>query len=242
MVKIILLDLRFNKLKLNDTFLYNMMKKIVTLVIVSLLFISCTEVKKEYYPSGKVKSETEMKGGKEHGTVIVYHEKTHPIMMKYQMKNGVKDGSFEKFYFDGSCEYQAFYVDGKLEGKEVMFDKDGGIVYEANYKNGLKDGPYSTYHSKGMLKEKGAFKNDLWEGEWLYYDENGMIVGDATFTGGTGALHAYNENGNLVLSTEYVANVKNGKEISFANNGDTLKEVIFENNKIVEVDGEKIER
>ncbi len=219
-----------------------MNKVFILLLLTSTLFYSCTEVKTERYPNGKIKSEITLKNGIENGPVYYYHEKYPQVQMSYTMKDGKKEGLFEKYYFDGKIEYRAFYVNDVIHGEETMFERDGGIVFQAHYNMGKKEGSYATYHAKGMLKEKGNYVNDLWDGEWEYYDERGVLIGEALFNQGNGTLYAYNGNGNLYLSTEYAHNKKNGKEISFSDHGDTTKVVVFKEDIIIEIDGKVVER
>ncbi len=219
-----------------------MYKTITLITFLALLFFSCKEVKTEYYPNGAIKSETYFKGGKENGPTYMYHKNTPQLMMSYNMQDGKKEGAFEKYYFDGKIEYRATYKNDLLEGKELMYDRDGGVVYEANYKNGKKEGAYITYHSKNMVKEQGSYKNDLWDGDWKYFDERGVLVGEASFSEGTGTLIAYNENGNIFHSTDYINNQKNGEEVSFSDSGDTVKVIVFKDDRIVSINGENVER
>ena len=62
----------------------------------------------------------------------------------------------------------------------------------------------------------------------------GFCIGEGEFQKGTGVHTAYDGNGNLMRITHYKDNLKDGAEISFASNGDTIQHLIFKEDHIIE--------
>lgn len=219
------------------------MKKISYLLFsVSLPFLlhSCKEVKEEYYPNGHLKSRIEYRSGKEHGKIIFYDEGYGTPNLVMTMKNGKKHGQLTRYFFNGNIETSAYYNNDIQEGVESIYDLKGNKIMESHYERGLRHGPYTSWHEKNMIREKGAFKNDKFDGEWVYYDERGLLVGEGNFTEGTGTQTAYDQNGNIMRVTHYVNNMKNGDEIHFHSNGDTLKVVTYLDDRISKIDNEEV--
>ena len=217
------------------------LRLIISLSLLTFLFSSCTKTIEEYYPNGRLKSRIEYRLKKEHGKALYYDEHLR-LYLEVTMKNGKKHGGFHKYHFNGKIDTEAYYVNDLQEGVEVMYNHHGVKLKETHYVNGVKDGPFFSWHDRNMPFEKGAFKQGLFDGEWLYYDERGMELGEAHFTAGTGALKGYDPNGDLVIITNYKNNLKNGDEIHFAPNGDTLKRINYVDDRIKSINNIAIEK
>jgi len=92
------------------------------------------------------------------------------------------------------------------------------------------------------MMAKGAFKNDLEEGKWQIFDERGLLMGEATFTGGSGIQMAYDKNGVLERKTTFQKGLKNGEEIYYAPSGEVVKSILYKDDLIMEINGQKVER
>ena len=217
------------------------LRLIISLSLLIFLFSSCTKTIEEYYPNGRLKSRIEYRFKKEHGKAL-YYDEHHRLYIEVTMKRGKKHGDFYKYHFNGKVETQAFYVNDVQEGEEISYDKRGIKIQEIHYVNGVKDGPYYSWHDRDMPFEKGAFKQGLFDGEWRYYDERGMELGEANFTAGTGVMKGYDPNGHLVIITNYKNNLKNGDEIHFGTNGDTLKTINYVDERIKSINNIAVEK
>ena len=80
---------------------------------------------------------------------------------------------------------------------------------------------------------EGVFKNDLFDGDWTYYDERGVIVGEGHFKNGTGDLLSYDAIGRTIMTSHYVNNLREGKEIYYNPAGKVYKEITFKQDRIV---------
>ena len=105
--------------------------------ILILPSFASAEIKKEYYPSGKLKSEENIINANIEGLFKQY---------------------FKRYYKNGQLESEANYEDGKEEGLSKGFHKNGKLLYEVNYKNGKREGLEKTYHESGTMSYMGNYK------------------------------------------------------------------------------------
>jgi antitoxin component YwqK of YwqJK toxin-antitoxin module len=79
------------------------------------LFSGCgEEVKKEFYESGKLLSETHYKNGEEEGLVTYWYENGGKWWVSHY-KNGVQDGVRTEWDEDGKKTFQGNFVNGNEE-------------------------------------------------------------------------------------------------------------------------------
>ena len=214
---------------------------ITLLIIVSVTLSACTKVKYEYFDDGCVKSAIPYRFGKEHGTCKYYFiNRPHPIKIEMEMKNGKRHGAFVKYYINGHIETRCTYQNDLLEGMEECYHIKGYKTTVTNYSHGKKHGAYMSYYPNGEIIEQGSFYEDLFDGDWSYYDDRGVLIGEGKYDKGTGVQKGYNLNGNLTRIIHYRDNQKNGEDIELNNEGDTLKVTMYENDRIVSVNGESI--
>ena len=206
-----------------------------------LLATSCTKVKREYYDTGKLKSETHYRWGKETGTTVFYHSNYPTKTMEIEMKRGKKHGKFTKRYFDNKIEQIAYYKNDLLEGVETFYYKNGNRSAELHHTKGKKNGPITTWHHNGVIRETGTFVNDLFDGDWELFDERGMLIGEGSFVQGTGKRLSYDYMGRLESETNYVNNLKEGLETYFLPSGEIEKTYLFKEDRIIEINGVPVE-
>lgn len=209
---------------------------ILPLILCLLLtFSSCTRTKTNHFPNGNLMSEVEYKWGKENGISRYYYQEFPDcVELEIAMKKGKKEGDCIHYYYNGQVESITQYKNDSIDGIQSTYDWDGTKLSETHYRNGKKHGPYTTWHLNKQTMIQGAFSEGYYDGKWEYFDERGFCIGEANFQQGTGIHSAYDENGKLTRLTHYKNNLKNGAEITFASNGDTLQHLIFKDDHIVE--------
>jgi len=208
------------------------MKHIFWSFLIVFLFISCKKKEIDYYKNGSLKSVIEFRNGKEHGMTTYYNKHYGKPSLEIMMKKGKRNGKMTRYYFNGNIEVVAHYKYDIQDGLYQEYDLKGNPLLECYYVNGKKTGSYITYHEKGMIREKGEFKDDLFNGKWEYFDERGLPVGEGNFDNGAGYLIGYDQKGQLSRITHYKNNMKDGKDIFFASNGDTLKIAIYSEDRL----------
>ena len=103
--------------------------------IIALPSDAFAEIRKEYYPSGKLKSV---------GNYV----------------DGEKEGIYKEYYENGQLWFEENYKKGKLDGLSKTYYENGQLWIEENYKNDKKNGVYSEYSKTGELRFRDIYKND----------------------------------------------------------------------------------
>ncbi|MCL2291150.1 MAG: hypothetical protein FWC34_10720 [Bacteroidetes bacterium] len=219
----------------------NHIRLFLTLFCILFLVTGCTKVKREYYDTGRLKSETHHRFGKETGTTVYYHHWYPTKTMEVEMKRGKKNGKLTKRYFNGNVELIAYYKNDLLDGVETYYHKNGNRSMETHYTKGVKNGPVTTWYYNGGLKETGAFVNNLFDGKWENFDERGLLTGEGLFEKGTGKRITYDYMGRLHSETNFVNNEKEGLEIYFTPSGEIEGTYLFKEDRIIKINGVPVE-
>ena len=113
----------------NDPF--TKMKTSYCLLLVCIVFsliTSCTNTKKEFYPSGAIRSEINTKSGNYQGQAMYYYETGAP-MMSCNYKDNKLDGSLMRYYQSGYRKELQTYKGGIMNGVRI----DLPIGFHAGY-------------------------------------------------------------------------------------------------------------
>lgn len=114
---------------------------------------------KEYYPDGKIKSETEAKGKLRHGTSREYRKDgTLENLITYE--NNRKQGLAANYYPDGTTiKTELNYVNGYKHGEAFWYYPDGSVYRKTPYVNGRINGNRTTYYESGVLQSETPYLN-----------------------------------------------------------------------------------
>ncbi len=110
-------------------------RSVLTLLIV-LLFVAagCSrEVKKEYYPDGKLKSVLNYKKGKLEGIALYYYQSGN-LKERVNYRKGKRERTGTTYYESGKLKEEIHYVDGKREGIK-LYNENGELISESTYKD-----------------------------------------------------------------------------------------------------------
>lgn len=50
------------------------------------------------------------------------------LKMEYFQNNGIKEGSYKKYYRNGKLMEECNYIDGKIRGIHKLYGRDGGLL------------------------------------------------------------------------------------------------------------------
>ena len=151
-----------------------MLKYLLIGILSFVLFAACTQqekepeqpanssdiqVFKEYYPDGKIKSETEAKGKLRHGTSKDYRKDgTLENLITYE--NNKKHGLAANYYPDGiTIKTELNYVNGYKQGEATWYYPDGSVYRKTPYENGRITGIRTTYYESGVLQSETPYSN-----------------------------------------------------------------------------------
>ena len=90
-------------------------------------------------------------------------------------------GRFIDYYITGQKQGEGYLQYGKVNGKRVMYYKNGSISDIVHYKNAVLDGEEKRFYETGSLMQKGNFTNGLKTGIWEMYHINGVIKQKSNF-------------------------------------------------------------
>ncbi|GMN10970.1 hypothetical protein MTsPCn9_27180 [Croceitalea sp. MTPC9] len=163
-----------------------------------------------YDREGNLLGKTIFKNGKPwEGVLIDLNQRK-----KFTLKNGKKNGSYEKFDYNES------------------------ILEEGEYLENEKQGVFKYYDYSNNLRKTEVYQNDKLDGEIIFYDGKGAILGKITYKNGmpmNGTLfkgiyaevksdqETYN-NGKLVKS---LRNDNNGRRITNYNDDNTIETIAY---------------
>ena len=92
--------------------------------------------------------------------------------------------------FTGKCiswidvshkSFESTYKDGKLNGKEITWNRKGIIISESNYKEGKYDGLVLHFYDDGKIKSREFYKGDYKNGVSTYYYSNGNKESEGSY-------------------------------------------------------------
>lgn len=97
------------------------------------------------------------------------------------------------------------------------------------YKDGKKDGPERTWYRNGKTKHEGQFENNSMEGVWKYYHMHGELMYDKTYHEDQlhGSFKHYHPNGQISTEGQYAEGKKSGKWTFTDEKGNHFKDVEY---------------
>ena len=158
------------------------MKKLLSILSICLVFISCTSTPEEVAEEAPIRLLNE-----------VLTEKGDNRYIEGKPFTGV---AFD-VYYNGDLAWEGNYEAGKLDGLRKEWDENGQLLSEANYKDGEMISSKS-YRSNGQLDSEYYYT----DGEIILFkvfNNNGQLKYDANFEAGEIVSGKdYNSNGEVI--------------------------------------------
>ena len=88
------------------------------------------------------------------------------------------------FFSNGSVEYEAEFINGKLDGVSRVWLEDGTLISESEYNNGQPHGIWMQYHPNGSIKHKIRYEFGKKNGYEKWFYENGRVKSKQNFIHG----------------------------------------------------------
>ncbi|MDP3442797.1 MAG: hypothetical protein Q8T08_08055, partial [Ignavibacteria bacterium] len=159
------------------------------------------DLRRDYYPDGKIKVEA-------------------------TYRQGVPEGIRREFDANGEVEQSYIFRNGKIVGQGIInlnglkqglwkdYYPDGTLKSQGNYTDGAQVGAWEFYYPKGELEQRGTY-NDKGKpnGKWTWYFSNGSILREEIYRNGLrdGLMTEYNSEGTITAQGDYI----DGKEEGF---------------------------
>jgi len=131
-----------------------------------------------------------------------------------QNGNKVSEGTIDKnkqnqgqwtYYHKNSKQPMSVenYLNGKLNGKTIVFFPDGKVASETYYKNGVKEGVSKRYSKKGVVLEEIPYKNNTFDGWVTYRNPKGQLIAQGMYEKGLKkGIWKFYENGKLTKEVD----------------------------------------
>lgn len=184
-------------------------------------------VKKDYYADGTLKSELYYVDGKLDGVCSWYFPNG-----KRQLEAAYRDnrmhGQLRRWYENGNLMEECWYKEGVQDSVCRTYFLIGGLASEGYYVDGMLNGSFKRWFDNGHLFQEGQYVDDMMDGSWLIFYSDGSLAATASFDRGTGVQTSYEHSGYKCLVTNYVDNVKHGRETYYNPDGKVTRVALYE--------------
>jgi antitoxin component YwqK of YwqJK toxin-antitoxin module len=224
--------------KLNQDYLFevkNMKRHILFIsfcILSAALILACTRTKATFWENGNLKSEIQYRNGKIHGKASWFYQDGSKFYEAYYVDEKL-EGELTKWYSNGLLQSREQYRNDMLNGKSEYYNEKGRKTEEVYYVNDTINGDYRAWYDDRKIRIEGQYVNGMMDGKWFYWDEFGILIGEGDFDMGTGFQKKYNREGDLVGRLSFRDNEKHGKEIYYNDEGEVVKEVLYEDGEFV---------
>ena len=107
------------------------------------------------------------------GSAITYSSDV--LVEEIFYKDGLKHGSFKKWYQNGLLSYHCHFINGKQEGLAKSWWKNGNIRSESRYTDGVANGIQRQWYSTGEKFQELNLVNGREEGMQRTWRKNGKL-------------------------------------------------------------------
>jgi len=127
------------------------------------------------------------------------------------------------------------YVNGLIDGVQILYNPNGTKFTVANYKEGKYNGIVTQYFPNGKIEFVKTYKMDFQYGLETNYYQSGQKKSEGNFIHckEDGAWTYWFENGTIEKTGGFKDAMKEGLWIFYNDKGEKLREVIFKNDKFV---------
>ena len=138
---------------------------------------------KYYYPFDTVKAIMDFKKDGAYAYAKLFHP-TGKLMARGKYIGEVKDSVWTYYDDAGVMVSRDIYVNGKKNGKCLIYLPDGKIAEERIYKMDVQDGPFKQYFDGKLVKGEGTYVNGVLEGKNTYYYPTGIAAATGYYKNG----------------------------------------------------------
>jgi len=150
------------------------------------------------------------------------------------------DGWQQSYYDDTHVRFETKVVNGKMDSVFNGYFSDGSLFVNWNLKNGVPHGKYTLMNANKTLYETGYFYNGKACGEWKVNSMTGVPYEQYeidTIDNNKGYKYLYRKefypNGNVKNFYHYKNGKHNGKQQSWAENGQLISDYTMRNDSLI---------
>ncbi len=178
-----------------------------------------------YAKNGKIDLEANFKAGLRDGITVKLNPNGSPIyLIRYEdgvpvaysfPGNGNQDvpeigislqgTKFKTFFPNGQVSRECEYLNGNLNGKDILYYPNGKIHSLYSNENGDFEGEMKTYFENGKPETEYLYHLDNMDGPYREYNENGVLTEEGNYYNGNyhGIVKRYDANGKIKETRKY---------------------------------------
>jgi antitoxin component YwqK of YwqJK toxin-antitoxin module len=193
----------------------------------------------EFDSLGHVAAKGSYKNGESQGKWIFYNSKGK-IIQQGSYTKGKPQGSWVWYYDNGSTRREEEYLRGFADGQSTEYDAQGNVIAKGEFLEGERNGNW--IFKVGDVVIKGKYDNGLRDGEWNYFyaDSTLKYKGKYVQDEPDGWHYTYYTNGKLKAEEYYIMGRREKTWRYYSIDGIPETTVLYENDKMVKMDGKKI--
>ena len=160
--------------------------------------------------------------------VLKYHEEG-AIALKGYLKDGVAVGKWEEWYGSGEKKAEYSFLDGLEQGQRTTWYPSGQIAEQGEMRFGKQEGAWKMWFESGAPMAETSYDKGVETGERIHWYESGKKKSQAEVRGGlqNGLRRFWYENGQLKAKGYFKADMKQGPEEYFSQEGSWVKTICF---------------
>ena len=228
------------------------MKNLFIILLTSLFVFSCNE-KPQALSSPEQNESKALSSSKQEELFSEQKESNQEIDESQSSKTIDSPGCYDTVVYFGKiyqlCDYEALEVGDQI-GILKEYYEDGEILWEQSWlKGSIRLGLWTKYFRSGKKWYEGHYNEGVKVGDWTEWHPDGRIKQVETYTSvnnSTLKKFAYHSNYEVSITQEYkvyqnnsgeMAESRHGKRMYYDEEGNLIKEEIWENGKRVEPEG-----
>lgn len=151
------------------------------------------ELKRDYFPNGKVKVEATYRQGipegirrefNEQGEVVQSFTFVKGVMVAQGIvsNEGLKQGFWKEYFPNGKIKSEGAYEKGKRIGQWTFYYPQGAIEQTGNYNSkGNPEGIWKWFYLGGQLLREESYRDGLLDGIMTEYSSEGLILAQGEY-------------------------------------------------------------
>ena len=160
----------------------------------------------------------------------IVRDKNGNIVLKCELKNGVRHGKCFEYYPCGTVIRVSSWVAGLMDGEMIEYFENGQKKTVSMWKNDKVNGENIEYFECGKIKETSMWENGKLNGEHVIYFENGGIKVRSFYINDNRTEVQFYDDENRLLEVYYFMNVNHESILNAAVFYDNDNERDYPNN------------
>jgi hypothetical protein len=170
---------------ISDLFLnynYSKMKKI--LLAISLILLTITAIAQNHTPGIVESNGLYFTDGTQSKFYTGEYKEFYPtgeLKVEMNLKDGKPEGSYIVYFSNGKPNEVRAYRNGQFHGIWRTYNDAGLLISEAEYRNDKKTGTWHVWDDSGIMRYEMQYDNGKKTGTWYMWDEKGKLISEKKY-------------------------------------------------------------